>query len=270
MITPLMHILSSLNDKFETDRPVNILYLNKSDRDLILSEAARLCDMALDENVIATMDGRVFETQYYNGQAITLNPYTMVFLERLIQCAKLYKNGHIATEEASESDKDLSAQSTVLLIESNPDHIYYYVYKMMSSRNLTYDQRIQKLQELLIVLNTHSGGEVGPKVDNSGFLARIELQSHISYWKTMLMCDVMRITGAIPEEPFTEATIETIREQLKFLGFYGFVNPMKMYKDFSGSRVTRKSDVNVPDYVLVFLAKVIQSGGGRVQIEDRN
>lgn len=270
MITPLMHILSSLNEKFETDEPVNILYLNKSDRDLILSEAERLCDRVLDDNIVATMDGHVFNTQYYGGQAITLNPYTIALLERLIQCAKVYKGQSVTSSETSEADSDLSAQSTVLRIERDPDHIYYYVYTVMSASNMTYDAKIQKLSELLIVLNTHSGSEIGPKIDNSAFMARIELQSSLRFWKTILMRDVMCSSGALPEEPFTDATVDTIREQLKFLGFYGFVNPLKMYQDFSGSRVERKSDVNIPGEVLVFLAKVIQSGGGRVRIEDNN
>lgn len=270
MITPLMHILSSLNDKYETDEPVNILYLNKSDRDLILSEAERLCDRILDDNMVATMGGHVFNTQYYGGQAITLNPYTIGLLERMIQCAKVYKSRGASASETVEADSDLSAQSTVLLIERNPDHIYYYVYTVMSAPNMTYEAKIQKLSELLIVLNTHSGSDIGPKIDNSAFMARIELQSSLTYWKSMLMCDVMRASGALPEEPFTESTIDTIREQLRFLGFYGFVNPLKMYQDFSGSRVERKSDVNIPSEILVFLAKVIQSGGGRVRIEDNN
>lgn len=268
MITPLMLVLSSLNEKYETDSPVDILYLSRTDRDLILSEAARLCDRVLDENIIAVYEGRVFPTQYCGGDAITLNIYTAALLERLIKCAKVYKASSTGVAVDDDQSSDLSAQSTVLRLEGNPDHIYYYVYKLMNAATPTYDMKIQKLTELLLTLHTHSGDRFGMPSEDPKLHSRMELHSQLSYWKTMLVGDVMRQALGLPEEPFTESTVDVIRSQLKTLGFYGFVNPLQMYKDFSNSRVSRKAAVNIPDKVLIFLGKIIQSGGGRVQLED--
>lgn len=271
MITPLMLILSSLDEKYGVDKPVNILYLSKSDRDLILSEARRLCELALNPDVVATMEGHVFPTQYSGDNSITLNPYTVAFLERLQACAKVYLE-HLKTgdKESSHEDDDLSTQATILRLEGNPDYIYYYVYKMMEAQALSYDVKIAKLAELLVMLNAHSGEKLGKAAEDTEFPRRLELHSNISYWKSMLMGDVMQRTHEMPAEPFTEETIETIRSQINALGFYGFVNPLQMYKDFSSSRIERKSNVNIPDRVIIFLGKVIQSGGGRVQLENNN
>lgn len=272
MITPLMLILSSLNEKYEMDKPANILYLSKLDRDVVLSEARRLCDLALNPEVVATMDGHVFPTQFSGDNSITLSPYTVAFLERVQACAKVYQE-HLRTgskHASDDSDDDLSTQATILRLEGNPDYIYYYVYKMMEVQTFSYDVKIAKLAELLAMLNAHGGEKLGRAVEDTEFPRRLELHSSIGYWKSMLMGDVMRRTNALPEEPFTEDTIEVIREQISALGLYGFVNPLQMYRDFSSSRIERKTDVNIPDRVLIFLGKVVQSGGGRLHIEDDN
>lgn len=272
MITPLMLILSCLNEKYEMDKPANILYLSKSDRDVILSEARHLCDLVLNPDVIATMDGHVFPTQFSGDNSITLNQYTVAFLERVQACARVYQESLRSGNkvEAEAGDDDLSTQTTVLTLEGNPDYIYYHVYKMMESQALSYDVKIARLAELLALLNAHGGEKLGRAVESSEFPRRLELHSNIGYWKGMLMGDVMKRTHALPTEDFTEETIEIIRRQIRDLGLYGFVNPLQMYRDFSTSRIERKTNVNIPDRVLVFLGKVVQSGGGRLQVEDHN
>lgn len=271
MITPLMLILSSLSKDYETDKPVNVLYLSKSDRDLILSEAHRLCDLVLNPDVVATMEGHVFPTQYCGDRSISLNPYTVAFLERVQACAHVYlDNLKSSARQSTSDDDDLSTQATILRLEGNPDYIYYYVYKMMEAPSLTYDAKIGKLAELLTMLNAHGGEKLGKAAVDDELPRRLELHSNLGYWKSMLVGDVMRRTNAVPDEVFTEATIEVIREQISSLGLYGFVNPLKMYQDFSSSRIERKSNVNVPDRVLLFLGKVVQSGGGRVHVENNN
>lgn len=271
MITPLMHILSCLDENYEVGNPVNILYLSKSDRDTILAEARRLCGLVLDPEVIATMDGQVFPVQYSGDNSITLSPYTVALLERIQSCATVYLDSlKDVGKGKTEDDDDLSTQATILRLEGNPDYIYYFVYKMMEAQALTYDVKIAKLAELLAMLNAHGGEKLGKAVEDTELPLRLELHSGIRYWKSMLMGDVMRRMHSVPPEPFTEKTIDVMRDQLKALGLYGFVNPLRMYRDFSSSRVERKSNVNIPDRVLIFLGKVVQSGGGRVQIENNN
>lgn len=271
MITPLMHVLSCLDENFEVGRPVNILYLSKSDRDIILAEARRLCELVLDPDVIATSEGHVFPTQYSGDNSVSLNTYTVAFLERVQMCAKVYLEALKAdSKDESHDDEDLSTQATILRLEGNPDYIYYYVYKMMETHALSYDVKIAKLAELLTMLNAHGGEKLGKALEDTELPRRLELHSNLGYWKSMLMGDVMRRTQTLPSEQFTDGTIETIRAQISALGLYGFVNPLQMYRDFSGSRVECKSNVNVPDRVLIFLGKVVQSGGGRMQVENNN
>ncbi len=271
MITPLMLILSSLNEKQTTDSPVSVLYLNRSDRDLILSEATRLCNRVLDENIICTLDGQVYPTQSCSdGEFLTLDDYTVAMLERIIMCARVYLRSD-ATVDDNEADYDLGTQDTVLKLEGNPSFIYYYVYSLMYAPTPNYEAKLQKLAELLQVLQSHTMNlSDQPSDDEVRRLSRLELHSHMEYWKTMLVGDVMRRTKALPQEQFTEQTIETIQKQLKILGFYGFVNPLQMYKDFGSSRVSSKTNVEVEEWVLAFLGKIIQSGGGRVQLEDNH
>lgn len=272
MITPLMLILSSLNEKYEMDKPVNILYLSKSDRDIILSEANRICELVLDPMVIATMDGHVFPTQISGDNSITLNPYTVAFLERVQACARVYQEQIRVKvkDEVDENDDDLSTQTTVLRLEGRHDYIYFHVYRVMESPSLSYDTKIAKLAELLAMLNAHGGEKLGRVAEDTAFPRRLELHSNIGYWKSMLMGDVMRRTHSMPEEDFTEKTVEIIRKQIEALGLYGFVNPLQMYRDFSSARVGSKTNVNIPDWVLVFLGKVVQSGGGRLPVENNN
>ena len=216
MITPLMLILSCLDENYEMDKPVNILYLSKSDRDIILSEASRLCDLVLDPMVIATMDGHVFPTQISGDTSITLNPYTVAFLERVQACAKVYQEQLRVKSKSStdESDDDLSAQTTVLRLEGRHDYIYFHVYRVMESPSLSYDTKIAKLAELLAMLNAHGGEKLGRVAEDTELPRRLELHSNIGYWKSMLMGDVMRRTHAMPEEDFNEGTIEVIRNQI--------------------------------------------------------
>lgn len=262
MITPLMHIMSCLREDYTVGDPLNILYLNKVDREVILEEAKRLCGILLDPEVIATMDDRVFPTQYCGSSCITLSPYTVSFLEKARECARHYRTVLISGFKEDEGDdNDLSAQTTALRLEGDPKHIYYYVYNVMAKEG-DYAAKIAKLAELSLLLSAHGVVEVGSSEEEAELLSRLQMQSTIGYWKQLLLGDAIRRTQQIPDEPFTKKTIEDIRDEINKLGLYGFVNPLRMYQDFSSSRISRKKTLNVPNSVLVFLSKVIQSGGG--------
>ena len=49
MITPLMHILSCLDEEYKAGAPIGMLHLNRSDWDLIVTEAKRLGSIFSDE-----------------------------------------------------------------------------------------------------------------------------------------------------------------------------------------------------------------------------
>ena len=99
------------------------------------------------------------------------------------------------------------------------------------------------------------GGE-----DTQFLLNRFELHSTSQFWCSMLTADLMAHGGGIVS-PVTEKDLEVAKKELRDLGFYGFVNPYKMYTEFVSSRVNRKLDVNVQPEVIEFLRKVVKSGG---------
>ena len=264
MITPFMHILSCINEKYEMDAPVDILYLGRRDRDLIISEAKRLGSIFSNESKIwienaGQENEYVSEYQAVAGKAVTLNRYTALLLTRLLKCYRVYfKEFNIVVAEML--DEDLSEDAVILRLEGNPFFIYTYVFKVMRTASLNYDAKIAKLSELLMTIKAHSVVEQDGFYD-SRLRSRLVLHSQLSFWKGMLMSDYIQIYGEVPES-FTEDTIKVIRKELLDLGFYGFVNPLDMYWRFNSSRVTRKINVSVDDSVVDFLTKVVKSGGG--------
>lgn len=264
-----MHILSSLDENYRVGHPVNILYLSRTDRDLVIGEAKRLGSMLNDENYIwltesPTRHQVVAETQVVADEAKTISPYTALLLTRLHECFKVY--GHTVDEDSAQAESDdLSTDAVVLRLEGTPKYVYVYVYNVMETPSLTYEAKIAKLQDLLNTLQTHSivaaTGDMDEKTKT--MIARLELHSTLHYWERMLMADYVRIFGTVPP-PFTSETVETVRKELSDLGFYGFVNPMAMYHEFTSSRVARKVSVDVEPAVIEFLSKVVRSGGGVV------
>lgn len=267
MITPLMHILSCLNSQYAIGAPVDILYLNKQDRNLIISEACRLGSILTEGEDIwvapsPTGIDMVCQTQVINNEAKTLNPYTALLLTRVKNCFPKYYQ-EVDSTKVESSDEDLSTDAVVLRLEGSPRYIYMYVYNVMEMPSLSYDARIEKLRELLLTIQSHVA--VVEDVEASATLtSRLELQSKLSYWKGMLLADYITYFGSLPEE-FSDGTIATVRKELQDLGFYGFVNPLKMYQDFSGSRVSRKVQVNIEDWVVAYLTKVVLSGGATLE-----
>ena len=263
MITPLMHILSCINEKYEMDAPLNILYLGNHDRDLIIKEAKRLSSIFSNENKIYMGESDigvecVMESQEVAGEIISLSKYTALLLNRIAQCCKVYVN-NLDVNTPTVREEDLSEDAVVLRLEVNPFFIYPYVFNVMETPSLTYNAKIAKLQELLNTINNHTVVQESDVISKDIY-ARLELHSKLSFWKGMLMSDYMRVYGEYPSE-FTEDTVNVIRHELANLGFYGFINPLEMYFDFSKSRVTRKVSVDIDTDVVDFLVKVVRSGG---------
>ena len=152
MITPLMHILSCINEKYEMDAPLNILYLGNHDRDLIIKEAKRLSSIFSNENKIYMGESDigvecVMESQEVAGEIISLSKYTALLLNRIAQCCKVYVN-NLDVNTPTVREEDLSEDAVVLRLEVNPFFIYPYVFNVMETPSLTYNAKIAKLQEL--------------------------------------------------------------------------------------------------------------------------
>lgn len=267
MITPLMHILSCLNEKYQIEQPVDILYLSRADRELIIGEARRLGSYFSDESKIwitesPTGQRMVSETQVIAGKSVTLCPYTALLLTRVWKCFNVYQQevDALATDVVND---DLSTDAVVLRLEGNPRYIYVYVYNTMELPALSYDAKIARLLELLTTIRSHSVvRDTTPR--DTRLSQRMELHSMMSYWEGLLMSDYIDMYGTAPEA-FSEETIETIRHELADLGFYGFVNPLEMYQQFNSSRVSRKVEITIDDEVVNFLTKVVMSGGATVE-----
>lgn len=267
MITPLMHILSCLDEKREVGAPVDVLYLSRSDRELVIQEAERLGSLFNDENKVWITDspcGRkmVSEIQVVAGKSVTLNPYTALLLTRVWQCFPMYTK-EINAVPADAAEDDLSADAVVLRLEGNPRYVYIYVYNVMEMPALSYDDKIKKLRDVLLTLKSRSVVK-DSELRNDRLLQRLELHSMQNYWAGMLMSDYITYYGTIPPA-FEEETIEVLRKELSDLGFYGFVNPLQMYEEFTHSRVARKVNVTVEEFVIEFLTKVVLSGGANVE-----
>lgn len=266
MITPLMHILSCYDEHYTVGNPVDILYLSKSDRELIVGEAKRLCNLILDETKFLKMPtdtGRhvMCTTQSLANNVFAISPFTALLLQRIQECATAYLNRVDLTDTSVEDD--LSTDAIVLKMEGNPRYVYYYVYTVMQLPALTYEAKINRLNELLQTLQTHVSSDskdVKDTEDKKDFYNRLSLHSKVEYWRGMLLSDYIYYYGVVPPE-FDEKTMETLYKELRDLGFYGFVNPLQMYLEFNNSRVNRKVDIDVEDWVLEFLSKVVLSGG---------
>lgn len=270
MITPLMHILSCFNEDYAIENPVDVLYLNRKDWELIVTEAKRLCSLVTDEDALFSIDSptgytMISPTQSIAGTATNLCPYTALLLTRLKSCVPVYLR-EVNTVSIEEAEDDLSTDAVVLRLEGNPRYIYYYVYSVMEMSSMSYDAKISKLKELLNTVRSHvltqtaifGGEDANPQ--QKKLLQRLEMQSKFNYWKGMLLQDYIMYYGSVPPE-FTRDTMKTIKRELWDLGFYGFVNSFQMFLSFTGSRVTRKRDVDIDEWVITFLTKIVLSGG---------
>ena len=262
MVTPLMLLMSSINEKFEFDKPVDTMYLSRSDRDLVVSEADRLGRMSKDDSIILTTEdvfgNTIVDTaQAVNGRIVEISLATAMILTRIREAHDVYSN--VGVNESADIDgSDLGTDSVIMRIEGNPHFVYTYVYNLMTSTGIDYTAKINKIAELYTSIITHLGVS-HDDASTRKLVERFSLQSNVQFWQELIMSDMLKhgYTGNV----VSAGDIKTVKDELRSLGFYGFVNPLKMYLDFSGARVTRKVDVNVDENVVAFLEKIVKSGG---------
>lgn len=262
MITPLMLVLSCIDENFNYTAPVDIMYLSRSDRALLQNEVARLKTIVFDDNTIITTEDRtgkqVCDTvQVINGAVVEVLPETAIMLTRIRECIMHYTS--MNHEETGEEDT-LDEDAAVLRLEGNPKYIYIHTHEIMENPSLDYNAKIMKLASLYSVLIGYSEmGDATPK-KTAYSMKRMELQSTLEFWQRLVLHDYMS-QNADCTTPMTQETVTKVKQELRALGLYGFVNPLQMYRDFADARVSRKVSVNVDPEVIEFLSKVIRSGG---------
>lgn len=262
-----MLLLSCIDENYNFSKPVDTMYLNRVDRALINSEVKRLGTLVSSDDVILMTEDAfgnpVCDTvQLINNNVVDISPLTAVILTRLRQCYPVFQASVQETSTSEIEARDLDTDAVILRLEGNPHYIYNYVYGVMENTTISYSSRIAQLSELY---NALIGFSI--MTDNtdkrSGLLTRLTLQSDIAFWQQLFYTDWIHRTLAAPNA-IGVADVEVTKKELKGMGFYGFVNPLKMYNDFIGSRVNRKVELNVSDEVLNFLGKVVMSGGAVV------
>lgn len=267
MITPLMLLLSSINERLGYDYPVDTMYLNRANRTLILNEATRLGNLVSDDGLILMTDNAFGEAvcdtaQVINNAVVEVSPFTAVILTRLRRCFEVFKDS-LQTAAKDESEiYDLDTDSVILRLEGNPRYIYSYVYSVMENNAYSYDHRIMQLAELYNVIVGFTASPVA-RLKQDDLVRRLMLQADLSFWQKLFYNDWIK---RVLKEPPTLGMedVEKTKVELKSMGFYGFVNPWKMYSEFSNSRINRKVELNVSEDVTLFLRKVVLSGGVNV------
>lgn len=264
MVTPLMLLLSSINERYEYDRPVDTMYLSRTDRDLITAEAERLGKMATDDNIILMTEDcyghAIADTaQVSNDTVVEISRPTAMLLTRIREAYAVYQRvspNNNATDEI-ELD-DLGADAVILRLEGNPRYIYTYIYNIMESTGMDFQSKMMCITELYTAIVGHAGVALdSAKIQQ--LTSRFELQSTVQFWQALLLSDLLK--HGFSGVTVSKDDIVTVGNELRSLGFYGFVNPLKMYRDFSGSRISHKVGVNIDQEVIDFLDKVVRSGG---------
>lgn len=263
MITPLMLLLSMYDGTSYDKRIIDLGPLNKSDRNVILAETKRLCGLSLDPELILMTEDcfgnpMVDPEPFINGQFCKLSYPTVIILEHIREAAKIFQKS-FSDYDASSDVTDLSDDNIVLRIEGNPKFVYVFVRDIMESVGMSYSEKISRLASIYRTIEDNSvyGSE---ETVNSAFVNRLELQSNLSFWQRVIIAGMSR-HGLGDITVVKHSDIEIIKRELCDLGFYGFVNPLEMYKSFSGSRITRKVSVDIDESARTFLYKIIRSGG---------
>lgn len=264
MVTPLMLLLSSINSRYEYDRPVDIMYLSRTDRDLIVSEVERIGKMATNDDTILTTEDCYGQTiadtaQVVNDSVVEISQPTAMLLTRIREAYSVYQKVSPSGLAANEMElDDLGADAVILRLEGNPRYIYIYIYNIMESKGMDFRSKMMRIMELYTAIVGHAGVSLDTgKIQQ--LVNRFELQSTVQFWQGLLMSDLLK--HGFAGVSVTQSDVYKVGEELRSLGFYGFVNPLQMYMDFSGSRISRKVGVNIDQEVIDFLDKVVRSGG---------
>ena len=269
MITPVMLMLSSISSDLSYTQPVNTMYLNQDDYDIIMSEVQRLTSILRNPSRVSPLLSEYTEEEnnlYSSGAYVpewrpsteqmihyeykTIHPGTWVILNRLYHCSKLF-------EERNVSYVSFDTETILLNLESNPDYIYSYILKVMRSTNWDYPYKMSMFADLYSKIQMSIQDE-SSTID--GTVHRLKQMSELKFYQKLIYTDYLTAFGQFPP-PITLSDLYVIRDELKELGLYGFCNPLELYNQFALSRVQRKTKVNISSDIVDLIRKILLSGG---------
>lgn len=263
MITPLMVLMSATDtDTFKLGPPIELRYLNRQDSTILNSEISRIGEKLVDPMVVdVDEDDRVSTIQYLGGEVKSISPYTAIVLDRAKRGYHFWIHSrNAARSNASEELVDLGDDDVINWIEHYPPYAYRFVYNVMTHENsLSFENKIAKIKRVLDAIEKHiSSVSRGPEVASSVKDAILRL-SCLDFWQQLLYSDYCERFEDCPPV-VTLDTLDTIGAEIREFGIYGFENPYQMYKEFSTSRVPRKTTVVIPSDIIDYLRKVVIGG----------
>lgn len=265
MITPLMLLLSSINQDLAYDHPVDLTYLSRDDRALIVGEAERIGRVVSDSAKVIFTESRGGEPyadldQVVGDSFVRIHPATAMLLTRVKEAYRVFQRmsaGAVAEAE----DEDLGADEVVLRLEGNAKYVYVLVQQVMAKKSIDFDTKVAQLADIYKQI-TLTGDSQETSKAISFLRDRLELQSYQQFWCRLFTADLARY-GLFQEDSIVQPEdLETVKKEIRLFGLYGFVNPKEMYEQFASARVSRKTSVKVEPEVVEFLSKVVRSGGG--------
>ena len=264
MITPLMLLLSSINQDMAYDHPVELTYLTRDDRALVVGEAERMGRIVSDSAKLIFTENSAGQSyadldQVVGDSFVRIHPATAMLLTRVREAYNVFQR-RSAGVVAEAEDNDLGADDVVLRLEGNSKYVYVLVQQIMAKRSIDFDAKVAQLAGIYKQITLTGESQEVSKAIN--FLRdRLELQSYHQFWCKLLTADLIHY-GLFDGEIVQPEDLELVKKEIRLFGLYGFVNPKEMYDEFVGARVSRKTAVKVDAEVVDFLYKVVRSGGG--------
>ena len=268
MVTPLMLLLSSINEEYKYDKVLDLSYLTVADKNCLMAEADRLGKLAAnsgrdDQRLLYTTakSGREIvdpDAQIISGAVVSVHPATAMLLTRIAEAHSVLTKS-AATQPLLETyeEEEINIDREIQDIEGRPSKVYDYVYRVMSPQGVDRNTKMRKIIDLYLRITNFSSESVKAATKND---ARLLLHSRALFWTEMLTRDWLACGNSM-EESFSVRDLDIVKAELRKLGFPGFVNPLEIYRNFGGAVVTRKTEVKVDPSVIMFLDKVIRSGG---------
>lgn len=200
-----------------------------------------------------------FESQYINDNQIEILKETAILLTRIYR-AYVFWNKNTSSFMNFKKDEnviDLSEDAILNKIENFPYSIYSIVYNILSStKELPITLALKRVDNIRKKLIQYQGQT---KIDKSPyFQEKLNILSDMSFWKSLIYSDYLRIYMKNPPK-LTLKKMDQISSELKLFGISGFNPPCDIDQSFSN--ISRKASIDVDDRIIIFLEKIVRSGG---------
>lgn len=286
MLHPLMVLFGTINpNTLEHDSLLDLTFMSKQDITIIKSKILEIgekvypyiMDLSAATSSIVNNDilknydsskGKIlyveinkeltaFESQYVNDIQVEILPETALLLTRLYK-AFLFWNKNMCVCSNDEQDiMDLSEDALLNRIENFPYSIYNIVYKILApNKELSKRAALQKINTIRQKLIQYQGQN---EIDKSPLLLeRLSTLSDLRFWKELIYSDYLKIYMKNPPR-LTSTKMEQISKELNLFGISGFNPPYEIEQVFP--TIPRKTSLNIDTNILVFLEKLVRSGG---------